>query len=114
MKKLALCARPLAVLILLVGLARCTEPPYLTAIQVLPNAPVAGYVGQTIQFKAFGTYNRGGSHPSQMQDITNQVDWLSSATTVATIGANGLATTTGMGATPITASLSAINTTVTL
>jgi hypothetical protein len=112
----ALRSRSLAVLMVVVALmlAQCTEPPYLTSIQVLPNAPVAGYVGQTVQFKAYGTYNRGGGHPSQMQDITNQVDWISSATTVATIGANGLATTTGMGVSSITASLNAITTTVTL
>jgi hypothetical protein len=116
MTKADLRSRTLAVLMVLVALmlAQCTEPPYLTSIQVLPNAPVAGYVGQTIQFKAYGTYNRGGGHPSQMQDITNQVDWISSATTVATIGANGLATTTGMGVSSITASLNAVTTTVTL
>ena len=114
MKKLALCARSLALLSLLFGLAQCTEPPYLTSIQVLPNAAVAGYVGQTIQYKAYGTYNRGGGHPSQNQDITNQVDWISNSVAVATINATGLATITGVGATTVTASLNGIVATVPL
>jgi hypothetical protein len=114
LKKLVLCARSLAVFTLLLGLVQCTQPPYLSSIQVLPNAPVASYVGQAVQFKAYGTFNRGGGHPSQMQDITSQVDWISSSTAVATIDASGIATTTGTGTTSITASLNAIVATVTL
>jgi hypothetical protein len=95
-------------------LARCTQPPYLTSIQVLPNAAVASYSGQTVQYKAYGTYNRGGGHPSQTQDITSQVDWTSNTVAVATIDSTGLATITGAGTTSITASLNGIVSTVSL
>jgi hypothetical protein len=108
MKKLALCARSLALLTLLLGLVQCTEPPYLTSIQVLPNAALATYAGQTIQYKAYGAYTRGGGHPTNLQDITNQVDWISSAPSVATINATGMATAVGTGTTNITASLNGI------
>jgi hypothetical protein len=114
MKNLVLCVRSLAVLILLFGLAQCTEPPYLTSIQVLPNAALATYAGQTIQYKAYGSYTRGGSHPTNSQDITNQVDWISSATSVATISATGMATAVGTGLTNITASLNGISATTIL
>jgi hypothetical protein len=99
----ALRSRSLTVLMVLVALmlVQCTQPPYLTSIQVLPNAAVASYAGQTLQYKAYGTYNRGGSHPSQNQDITSQVDWTSNTVAVATIDATGLATVTGAGATSI-------------
>jgi Divergent InlB B-repeat domain len=116
MKMHAPYSRLFAVLTLLVALmlVQCTQPPYLSSIQVLPNAPVASYVGQAVQFKAYGTFNRGGGHPSQMQDVTSQVDWISSSTAVATIDASGVATTTGTGTTSITASLNAIVATATL
>jgi hypothetical protein len=112
----ALRSRSLTVVMVLVALmlVQCTQPPYLTSIQVLPNAAVAGYVGQTVQYKAYGTYNRGGSHPSQNQDITSQVDWTSNTVAVATIDATGLATLTGPGTTSITASLNGIVSTVPL
>jgi hypothetical protein len=112
----ALRSRSLTVLMVFVAvmLVQCTQPPYLTSIQVLPNAAVAGYVGQTVQYKAYGTYNRGGSHPSQNQDITSQVDWTSNTVAVATIDATGLATLTGPGTTSITASLNGIVSTVPL
>lgn len=107
MKKFAVWSRLSAVLALLVALmlVQCTQPPYLTSIQVLPNGALATYSGQTIQYKAYGMYTRGGSHPTQTQDITNQVDWISSAPSVATINATGLATATATGLTNITASL---------
>jgi hypothetical protein len=109
-------SRSLTVLTVLVALmlVQCTQPPYLTAIQVLPNAAVASYVGQTVQYKAYGTYTRGGSHPSQNQDITNQVDWVSNTVGVATIDSTGLATITGAGTTSITASLNGVVSTVSL
>jgi hypothetical protein len=108
MKKLALCARSLALLTFLLGLIQCTNPPYLTSIQVLPNAALATYAGQTIQYKAYGAYTRGGGHPTNLQDITNQVDWISSAPSVATINSTGMATAVGTGVTNITASLNGI------
>jgi Divergent InlB B-repeat domain len=116
MKNLALCSRLSAVCAFLAALmlVQCTEPPYLTSIQVLPNAAVASYVGQVIQYKAYGTYTRGGGHPNQMQDITDQVDWISNSAAVATISSTGSATTTGSGTTTITASLNGIVATVSL
>jgi hypothetical protein len=112
----ALRSRSLTVLMVSVALmlVQCTEPPYLTSIQVLPNAAVASYVGQTVQYKAYGTYTRGGTHPSQNQDITNQVDWVSNTDGVATIDSSGLATVTGAGTTSITASLNGVVSTVSL
>src|ERR1700683_2789116 len=89
-------------------LVRSTQPPYLTSIQVLPNAAVASFAGQTVQYKAYGTYNRGGGHPSQNQDITNQVDWTSNTVAVATIDSTGLATITGAGTTSINENLTRI------
>ena len=108
MKRFGLCVSSLALLTLLLGLVQCTEPPYLTAIEVLPNAALATYAGQTIQYKAYGAYTRGGSHPTNLQDITNQVDWISSAPSVATISATGMATAVGTGTANITASLDGI------
>ena len=110
MTRLVLCSRSLAVLVLLVALmlVQCTQPPYLTAIEVLPNAALATFAGQTVQYKAYGAYTRGNGHPTNLQDITNQVDWISSAPSVATINATGMATAVSTGVTNITASLNGI------
>jgi hypothetical protein len=57
-----------------------------------------------MQFKAIGTYVHV-NHPSFTQDITNQVSWASSNTSVSTISSSGLATAVNVGNTTITATL---------
>jgi hypothetical protein len=106
--KVGVFSRSVAALALLTALVHCTNAPALTSIQVLPNAATATFIGQTIQYKAFGTFNRAGTHPSTSQDITSQVAWTSSSAGVSTINATGLATTTGFGTTTITASLNGV------
>ncbi|MCX5918849.1 MAG: Ig-like domain-containing protein [Deltaproteobacteria bacterium] len=60
-------------------------PVPLVLISVTPKDPIIG-VGAIQQFTATGTYADGTSH-----DITMQVTWSSSETSVATIDSNGLA-----------------------
>ena len=82
----------------------CSQPPHLLAIQVMPGAPALN-AGQTVQFKAIGTYQRTGAHPPQVLDITEQVTWTSSETSVATISPGGLATGVSTGGSEIAASV---------
>ena len=76
-----------------------TEPT-LTSIVVMPASPSI-LIGAAQQFTATGTYSDGST-----QDITSQVTWNSSDTTVATIDTGGLATGISAGATTISATLS--------
>lgn len=96
--------RVLPVVVLTVLLAECSASPTLQSIQVIPNGAALTFVGQTLQFKAIGTYVHG-THPTVTRDITSQVTWTSSNSDVSTISASGLATATDTGATVITASL---------
>ena len=61
-------------------------------------------VGQTAQFAATGVISHG-KHPSSSEDVTAMVSWTSSAPSVATISATGLATAVSAGTTTITASM---------
>jgi hypothetical protein len=97
-----LCAMLVAATLSLVG---CTQPPSLQSIQVTPNGASLTTIGETVQFKAIGTYQRGGNHPSTTTDITSQVAWASSDVKVSTISSSGLGTATGSGSTMITASM---------
>src|ERR1035441_8319591 len=60
-----LCAMLVAATLSLVG---CTQPPSLQSIQVIPNGASLTTIGETVQFKAIGTYQRGGNHPSTTTD----------------------------------------------
>ena len=75
----------------------------LQSIGVTPPAPSAAK-GTTLQFTATGTYSDNST-----QDITSQVTWASSATTVATIsdaaGSKGLASAVSVGTSNISAAL---------
>ncbi len=75
----------------------------LQAIAVTPPNPSIAK-GATLQFTATGTYS-----DTSTQDLTTQVTWASSATSVATIsnaaGSQGLASTLGVGTSNISASL---------
>jgi uncharacterized protein YjdB len=61
-------------------------------------------VGATLQFSAKGTYADGST-----ADISSQVAWVSSDTTIARISSSGLATGAAVGTTNISASLSGIS-----
>lgn len=89
-----------------VVMTQCTEAPNLSSIQIIPSDAALTYVGQTLQYKAIGTYSKAG-HPSQTRDITNQVTWASVLPQAATISSTGLATAAGGGTTQITATASA-------
>jgi hypothetical protein len=90
-----------AVVLLTVLLSQCTNAPTLISIQVIPNAPMVSNKGDVIQFKAIGSYQRAGSHPILLKDITLQASWLSSNPGVATINGSGLATANSNGTTTI-------------
>jgi hypothetical protein len=81
-------------------------PATLTAIQLTPVAPSVAK-GVNPQFVATGIYSDNTAHL-----LTNQVTWSSSDATVATIsnvaGSIGLATSTGLGVTTITAASGAV------
>jgi trimeric autotransporter adhesin len=80
-------------------------------------APANGSIAQstTIQLTATGTFNDGGTH-----SLTHQAIWLSSDTTVATVGAgSGIATgqprgSSGSGTTVITATVGTVSASVNL
>ena len=102
----ALCLVSMSVLCF--ALVECTQAPSLTSIQVTPDSPALTIAGQMIQFKAVGSYNRAGDHPTSLRDITGQVVWASSNTSVSTINASGMATAVNSGAATITATVGGI------
>lgn len=83
-------------------------PASLAIIPALGLAS-ATRVGETTQFLAFGTLGNG----TALQDLTNQVRWVSSDTNVATINQAGLATGVGAINTSNTTTITAIATTST-
>ena len=95
-------------------LTQCTNAPTLTSIQVIPNAPTVSKPGDMVQFKAIGSYERAGSHPILLKDITFQAAWLSSNPGVATINSSGLSIAADNGTTTISATMGAIVGTATL
>jgi uncharacterized protein YjdB len=77
-------------------------------VPVQPTIPV----GLTVQFTATGNYQDGSHH-----DITSQVTWSSSTSTVATVEngtTGGLATAKAVGSTTIRVDLGAISANATL
>lgn len=71
----------------------------VVSIAVTPSAQVISGAGNTVQFTAIGTTSGGAT-----LDLTSQVAWISSATSIATIGANsGLASSVSAGSTTISA-----------
>jgi hypothetical protein len=68
-------------------------------ISVSPATVTETFTGETTQFIATGNLTGTGTP----QNLTNQVQWISSNVQVATISAGGLATATGAGTTIITA-----------
>ena len=82
--------------------------PTLSSIAVTPATANAA-PGGAQQFSAMGTYSNGST-----QDITNQVAWSSSETTVASINAGGLASASSAGNTSISATMSSATGSATL
>ncbi len=80
--------------------------PALASIAVTPTSATLA-VGASQQFDAMGTYTDGST-----QDVTTLAAWSSSATTVATVSATGLAVGTGQGSTAITASFESVSASV--
>ena len=72
-------------------------PAVLVALAVTPTSPQIA-LGTTQQFAATGTFSDG-----TVQDLTAQVQWSSSASGVASVGAAGLATSTATGTTAVRA-----------
>jgi len=79
----------------------------LKSIAITPTAVILN-IGQSQQFVATGTYADGVAAP-----LPNPVTWTSSAPTVASIGATGIATGLKLGTTTITASVTTSAGTVT-
>lgn len=77
----------------------------LTTITITPANPSVK-LGTRQQFSAKGTFSDGTT-----EDLTQQVTWTSSDTTVAIINSTGLASTTGTGKTSIGAEMNAVTAT---
>jgi len=71
----------------------------ISSVSIIPSSQSVASPGGTGQFIAIGTSGTTGLQ----SDITNQVAWNSSSTSVATISATGLATGVSQGTTAITA-----------
>lgn len=80
----------------------------LKAIVVTPPVPTVGING-TIQFTATGVFT-----DNTTQDVTSQVTWISSASSVAVISSTGLASALSNGTSIITASDQGVSGTATL
>lgn len=93
------------VLALFGALTGCEDAvfPYLTSIAVNPANPSVA-AGVTQQFTAQGTFSNNST-----SDVSSQVTWSSSDSSVATVSTSGLATTYAPGTTTITATVSALN-----
>jgi hypothetical protein len=102
----ARCVWGLSIVCVVLSIAGCGNPSGLDAIQITP-ATQSLTVGQTAQFTVAGTYGNA-NHPST-QNITSGVSWTSSAPSVATVSASGVAMAVGAGTATITASATAYN-----
>jgi uncharacterized protein YjdB len=80
----------------------------LTSIAVTPADPTIA-LDDTQQFTATGTFSDNST-----EDLTDQVTWSSSDVSVATMKADGLASTAGIGTTNITATMNGVKGATTL
>jgi uncharacterized protein YjdB len=99
------CVRGLLLLCLGISVVGCSSSG-LDSVQVTPTTQSLT-VGQTAQFTVVGTYGNA-KHPTT-QTLTSGVSWSSSAPSVATVSASGVATAVGPGTTTITAGGLAFN-----
>src|SRR6266852_1705452 len=114
--RLSYCAFPLTI-VLLAGFAGCgggktsvqtPASPVLTAMVVTPAA-VGLTIGANQQFIATGQYQDGTT-----KNLTSQVAWSSSASSIATISSGGRATTLAAGTSSISAALGGVSGSTTL
>ena len=77
----------------------------LTSIAITPASPSAA-LGLTKQLTAIGTYSNGST-----ANITTQVQWSSSAASVATVNGSGLVSAMAIGSSTLTATLNSISST---
>jgi hypothetical protein len=75
------------------------------SISVIPNTVAETFAGETTQLTASGNLTGVGG----VQNLTNQVTWLSSNVQVATVSATGLVTTVAAGTTTIIAESGGLN-----
>ena len=98
--------RSLLIVLVSAGLTGCSHgsatAPVVTSVVVTPATPTLNAVGATQQFSATAQDASG----NQVTGVT--ATWSSSATTVATISASGLATAMGDGTTAITATIEGV------
>lgn len=80
------------------------------SIIVSPGSVTETFTGETTQFSATGNLTGVGG----VQNLTTQVQWVSSNVQVATINASGLVTAVGSGTTTITAQSGGLSATATL
>ncbi|MSN27235.1 MAG: hypothetical protein GJV46_15370 [Geobacter sp.] len=80
-----------------------SQLPTLSSIKVAPYGQRVA-TGTSQQFTATGSFSDGS-----IKDITNQVSWTSSNTSVATISSTGILTAIHHGSTTITAVLNGIS-----
>jgi uncharacterized protein YjdB len=80
----------------------------LTSIAITPADPTIA-LDDTQQFTATGTFSDNST-----EDLTDQVTWSSSDVSVATMKADGLASTAGIGTTNITATMNGVKGATTL
>jgi hypothetical protein len=100
----------LVIFVLVPGTTACsqqtsttTATAVLVSVTIKPPFPSYLALGFTQQFLAIGKYSN-----DLVKDITSQVTWSSSDTTIAGISAGGLATSAAVGDTVITASWSEV------
>ena len=79
-------------------------------LTVVPSSVAETFAGETTQFTATGNLTGIGA----IQDLTNQVTWVSSNVQVATVNAAGLATAVGSGTTTIIAESGGLTASATL
>jgi hypothetical protein len=94
-------------------LLSCASTYNLSGISITPPSASVGPNGATVQFSATALYIRS-SHPSQTQDVTNEVAWASSDTAVVTVNASGLATAVSAGTATVTATLKGFSATASM
>jgi uncharacterized protein YjdB len=70
----------------------------VTTVSVIPGTQAVASPGQTSAFIAIGTTSNGAT-----ENLTNQVVWSSSSTTIATVNSSGVATAASQGSATITA-----------
>ena len=87
-----------------------STPPGAPYINVTPSTGTDTFIGETAQFEATGSL----TGTSASQNLTNQIQWISTNVQVATVNSSGLATAVAAGTTTIIAQSGGINGSATL